>query len=97
MTKIVVSHPHGNQNVNRVVSLLEKLNLLDSFVQKNYEINDKLQYVICGFDTRGSVTEINPNTGEQKKRDILPHETVWVNYEGIFTNKCYVIFTYSYS
>lgn len=31
MTKIVVSHPHGNQNVNRVVSLLEKLNLLDSF------------------------------------------------------------------
>jgi hypothetical protein len=67
-------------------SHLHDLNLLDSFVQKNYEINDKLQYVICGFDTRGSVTEINPTTGEQKKRDILPHETVWVNYEGIFTN-----------
>jgi starch synthase len=29
--KIVISHPHGNQNTNRAVSLLEKLNLLDSF------------------------------------------------------------------
>jgi glycosyltransferase involved in cell wall biosynthesis len=67
-------------------SHLHDLNLLGAFVQKNQDINDKLQYVICGFDTRGSVTEINPNTGEQKKRDILPHETVWVNYEGIFTN-----------
>ena len=59
---------------------------MDAFVQKNQDINDKLQYVICGFDTRGSVTEINPTTGEQKKRDILPHETVWVKYEEIFTN-----------
>jgi len=67
-------------------SHLHDLGLLDAFVQKNQDINDKLQYVICGFDTRGSVTEINPTTGEQKKRDILPHETVWVNYEGIFTN-----------
>jgi glycosyltransferase involved in cell wall biosynthesis len=29
--KIVVSHPHGNQNTTNVVGLLEKLNLLDSF------------------------------------------------------------------
>ena len=28
---------------------------------------------------------INQQTGEQKKRDILPHETVWVQYEKIFT------------
>jgi len=67
-------------------SHLHDLGLLGAFVQKNQDINDKLQYVICGFDTRGSVTEINPKTGEQKKRDILPHETVWVKYEEIFTN-----------
>jgi glycosyltransferase involved in cell wall biosynthesis len=41
--------------------------------------------VLCGFDTRGSVTEINQQTGEHKKRDILPHETVWAQYEKIFT------------
>ena len=67
-------------------SHLQDLNLLGGFVQKNQDINDKLQYVICGFDTRGTVTEINPQTKEQKQRPILPHETVWVKYEEIFTN-----------
>ena len=68
-------------------SHLHDLMLLQGFTQKNgSEINNKIQYVICGFDTRGSVTEINPQTGEQKRRDILPHETVWSKYEEIFTN-----------
>ena len=48
-------------------------------------LKDKLQFVLCGFDIRGSVTEINPQTNEHKKRDILPHETVWAEYEKIFT------------
>ena len=68
-------------------SHLHDLALLGDFVQKNSDINDKLQYVICGFDIRGTVTEINPQTGEEKQRDILPHETVWTRYEEIFTNK----------
>jgi glycosyltransferase involved in cell wall biosynthesis len=66
-------------------SHLHDLALLGDFVQKNGDINDKLQYVICGFDTRGTVTEINPQTNEQKQRDIKPEETVWVRYEEIFT------------
>lgn len=67
-------------------SHLHDLALLGDFVQKNQLINDKLQYVICGFDTRGTVTEINPQTNEQKQRDILPEETVWARYEEIFTS-----------
>ena len=67
-------------------SHLHDLALMDGFVQKNSMINDKLQYVICGFDTRGTVTEVNPQTGEQKQRNILPHETVWARYEEIFTS-----------
>ena len=67
-------------------SHLHDLALLGDFVQKNQSINDKLQYVICGFDTRGTVTEINPQTNEQKQRDILPEETVWARYEEIFTS-----------
>ena len=66
-------------------SHLHDLALLGDFVQKNSDINDKLQYVICGFDTRGTVTEINPQTNEQKQRDIKPEETVWMRYEEIFT------------
>jgi glycosyltransferase involved in cell wall biosynthesis len=73
-------------------SHLHDLLLLDGMVEKNgKEINDKVQYVICGFDTRGTMTEINPKTGEEKRRDILPHETVWVRYEEIFTNKYEIV------
>ena len=66
-------------------SHLHDLQLLDQSFSKLTSLKDKLQYVICGFDTRGSVTEINSETGEHKKRDILPHETVWAQYERIFT------------
>jgi glycosyltransferase involved in cell wall biosynthesis len=62
------------------------LKLLDGFIGKNASINKDIQYVLCGFDTRGSVTEINPKTGEERKRDIKPEETVWTKYEAIFTN-----------
>lgn len=48
---------------------------------------DKVQFVLCGFDLRGKVTEINRQTGQPQQRDILPHETVWFAYENIFTNK----------
>ena len=47
---------------------------------------DKTQFVLCGFDLRGQVSEINKQTGEIRKRDILPHETIWSQYEKIFTN-----------
>ena len=66
-------------------SHLHDLQLLDQSFSKLTQYKDKLQYVLCGFDTRGSVTEINQQTGEHKKRDILPHETVWAQYEKIFT------------
>jgi glycosyltransferase involved in cell wall biosynthesis len=73
-------------------SHLHDLMLLDGFVQKNgKDINDKLQYVLCGFDVRGTMTEINQKTGEQKQRPILPHETVWARYEEIFTDKYSII------
>ena len=42
-----------------------------------------LQYVLCGFDTRGKVTYIDPQTRQQKEREIKPHETVWFQYEGL--------------
>ena len=73
-------------------SHLHDLMLIDGMVEKNgKDVNDKVQYVICGFDTRGTMTEINPQTGEEKKRDILPHETVWVKYEEIFTNRYSIV------
>jgi glycosyltransferase involved in cell wall biosynthesis len=49
------------------------------------QFRDKSQFYLCGFDTRGTMTEINTQTGEQKQRPIKPEETVWVRYEEIFT------------
>jgi glycosyltransferase involved in cell wall biosynthesis len=66
-------------------SHLHDIQLLDQGLGKVTSLKDKVQYVLCGFDTRGTVTEINAQTGEQNKRNILPHETVWAQYEKIFT------------
>jgi glycosyltransferase involved in cell wall biosynthesis len=66
-------------------SHLHDLQLLDQSFSKLGSISDKLQYVLCGFDTRGTVTEINSQTGEHVKRNIKPEETVWASYEKIFT------------
>jgi glycosyltransferase involved in cell wall biosynthesis len=72
-------------------SHLHDLELLDQSFSKLTKYKDELQFVICGFDTRGSVTEINSQTGEHNKRDIMPHETVWAKYEEIFTQKYSIV------
>jgi glycosyltransferase involved in cell wall biosynthesis len=73
-------------------SHLHDLALLGDFVSKIGNPDDKkLQYVLCGFDIRGTITEINQQTGEQKRRDIRPEETVWTQYEKIFTNNYKII------
>ena len=59
--------------------------MLDGTISKLGSLKDKYSLYLCGFDTRGTVTEINKDTGEQKQRDILPQETVWARYEEIFT------------
>ena len=70
------SHFHDLSLLNGLVSRFKSDNLLD-----------KVQFVLCGFDTRGTVTMIDQKTGEQKQRPIKPEESVWCRYEEIFTNK----------
>jgi glycosyltransferase involved in cell wall biosynthesis len=72
-------------------SHLHDLKLLDGMVSKLTPIKDKLQYYVCGFDTRGTVTEINKQTNQETKRAIKPEETVWVKYEEIFTDKYKIV------
>lgn len=72
-------------------SHLHDIQLLDQSFGRITSSKDKLQFVLCGFDTRGTVTEINQQTGEHKRRDILPHETVWAQYEKIFTQNYSII------
>jgi glycosyltransferase involved in cell wall biosynthesis len=52
---------------------------------------DKVQFVLCGYDLRGTITEINKQTKEKKTRPIKPEETVWYKYEQIFTKNYSVL------
>ena len=72
-------------------SHLHDLMLLDKSFASLSKHRSKLQFVLCGFDTRGIVTEINAETNEQKKRNIKPEETVWATYEKIFTQNYSII------
>lgn len=66
-------------------SHLSDIQLLNQSMSKLTRYKDQVQYVLCGFDTRGTMTEVNAQTREQKKRNIQAHETVWATYEKIFT------------
>jgi glycosyltransferase involved in cell wall biosynthesis len=72
-------------------SHLHDLKLMNGFVSKLSPLQDKLQYYVCGFDTRGTVTEINKETGQQTQRAIKPEETVWARYEEIFTDNYKIV------
>ena len=67
-------------------SHLADLQILNGVVGKLSPIKDKIQFVLCGYDVRGTTTQINQETGEQKTRKIEPHESVWYKYESIFTD-----------
>lgn len=47
---------------------------------------DKVQFVLCGFDTRGTRTIYHQDTGQKEVRQIHPEESVWCDYERIFTD-----------
>lgn len=68
-------------------SHLHDIELLRQGIQNTYITNkDKVQFLLCGYDLRGTVTEIEKDTKEQRRRDIKPEETVWYQYEKIFTD-----------
>lgn len=67
-------------------SHLHDLNLLKGCTDVlGNDLRNKSQFFLCGFDVRGTMTEINAQTGEEKQRPIRPEETVWARYEEIFT------------
>ena len=67
-------------------SHLYDLELMSNGISTTYNtFKDKVQFVLCGFDTRGSVTMID-ESGKQQQRPIQPTETVWYKYESFFTD-----------
>lgn len=50
------------------------------------ELKGKFQIVMCGYDTRGTLTHINPETGEEQTRKLRSDESVWNKFEEIFND-----------
>ena len=72
-------------------SHLHDLELMSNGISSTYNLfKDKVQFVLCGFDTRGTVTVIDQE-GKQQQRPIQPTETVWYKYEGFFTDNFKVL------
>ena len=61
--------------------------LKDSMLKINTskELEDKYQIIMCGFDIRGTVTEIRPDKSTNA-RTIQPHESIWNKFEHMFTS-----------
>lgn len=67
-------------------SHLHDIKILESGVSMTLQkFEDKVQFVLCGFDLRGKIKEINKETKKVITRPIKPTETVWYEYEKIFT------------
>lgn len=55
------------------------------------EILDKIQIVLCGFDTRGTRTIYHQDTGQVERREIYPQESVWYDFEKIVTDNYKIV------
>jgi len=56
----------------------------DGISRVHREFKGKAQFVLCGFDLRGTMRELNRHTGETTERPIRPDETAWSRYESLF-------------
>lgn len=71
---------------------LQDISLItEGFSQIGNQYKDKVQFTLCGFDDRGTITEHNSQTGESKSRPMRRDENPWVKCEEIFTNNYKII------
>ena len=50
------------------------------------DVLNKSQFVLCGFDLNGTITEKDIKTGQIISRPIKPKESVWYRYEKVLTD-----------
>ena len=90
---IVKKEPHDRLRIGFIMGSTHEYDmmLLNNFVAKlPQEILDKVDIVLCGFDTRGTISTINPD-GKVTTRNIKPEESVWYRYEQMVTNNYKIV------
>ena len=73
------SHEKDMQQIIGVVNKLPK------------HILDKIQIVLCGYDLRGTITNLDKNGNIVGTRPIKPEESVWYRYEQIVTDNYKIV------
>jgi glycosyltransferase involved in cell wall biosynthesis len=79
--KVRITWIGGSSHLNDLEILKPSMNILHN----DASVHGKYQIVLCGYDVRGTMTQIAPD-GKQTTRKIEPHETVWNKFEEIFTD-----------
>lgn len=59
--------------------------------QLSKDVLNKIQFVLCGFDTNGTKTIFNKDTKEKTVLNIEPQESVWYKYEKIITDNYNIV------
>ena len=73
-------------------SHLHDISILKGLTQQlPKETLEKIQFVLCGFDTSGTKTVYDPKTGLSQRIPIQPQESVWCEYEKILTNNYSIV------
>jgi glycosyltransferase involved in cell wall biosynthesis len=67
-------------------SHIKDIELLKGVPQRAKEYADKVQFVLCGYDTRGKVRMFNKETNQWMEREMQPVETTWFMYEIFITD-----------
>ncbi len=73
------THEHDMALLNNIANRLRK------------ESIEKVQFVLCGFDLRGTIKTIDRQTNEVNERPIKPKESVWYRYEKMLTDDYKII------
>ena len=55
------------------------------------DVLDKIQFVLCGFDLRGTIKMIDKANNKVTERPIKPKESVWYRYEQILTDNYKIV------
>lgn len=73
------AHEYDTMLLNNISNKIDKKTL------------EKIQFVLCGFDLRGTMRIFDTATGKETTRPMKPQESVWYRYEKMLTNNYSIV------
>lgn len=80
--RVRISWIGGSSHMKDLELLKTSMNILHN----DENLKGKYQIVMCGYDVRGFITEVDQNGQIVQHRKIHPHETIWNVFEQYFTD-----------